>query len=142
LRPDIQIIRDAVAIRNSAPAHQVKMIDDLADYALDPMLLVAGDRQSLVFFSIKQKDQDVVWFDVMFASDQALFAEYAQSVANALLPDKPSVLAADSRFVSKPCASAEFRQLPVSRYFISQRMAPSEIDNLYSELQLLDLKLD
>jgi len=140
--PAIQIIRDVADIRNAVQAHHVKLIDDMASYALEPMLLVADDRQSLVFFSIKQKDQDVLWFDLMYASDQAIFAQCAQTLANTLLPDKPSVLAADSRFVSDAGASAEFRQLPVSRYFISRHMLPSEIDNLYSELQLLDLKLD
>jgi len=140
--PDIQIIRDAAVIRNAVQIHHAKLIDDMEGYALEPMLLIAEDRQSLVFFSIKQKDQDVVWFDLMFASDQALFSEYAQAMANTLLPDRPSVLAADSRFVSTACPFAEFRELPVSRYFISQRMVPSEVDNLYSELQLLDLKLD
>ena len=59
-----------------------------------------------------------------------------------MLPDSPSVLAADGRFVSEPGVDVVREMLPVPRYFKSERVQPREVDHLYSELQLLDLKLD
>ena len=78
----------------------------------------------------------------MYSSDLELFVDCAQVLANKLLPDAPAVLAADGRFVKQPPAGIEREPLPVARYYVSQRVTPHEIDHLYSELQLLDLKLD
>jgi hypothetical protein len=52
------------------------------------------------------------------------------------------VLAADARFVDGVQNGAEREALPVPRFFKTERLAPHEIDHLYTELQLLDLKLD
>jgi len=138
----IRIIENVAEIKKLVGYRYRQIIDDMSGYAVDPILLLLENKELLVFLSIKRKDKDIVWFDLMYASDLTVFVDHAQVLANTLLPDQPSVLAADSRFVSNACEFAEYRQLPVSRYFISQRMVPAEIDHLYSELQLLDLKLD
>ena len=39
-------------------------------------------------------------------------------------------------------ADGAVEPIPVARYYKSRRLAPSEVDNMYSELLLLDLKLD
>ncbi|MFK7857531.1 MAG: N-acetyltransferase family protein [Granulosicoccus sp.] len=138
----VSITDDPLVIRSGVESHQVQMLDDMRNLPLVPMLLQYREKQALLFFSIKSKGADVTWFDLMHASDQDLFVECAQALANALLPDTPAVLASDGRFVRHPPAGTVVEPLPVARYFISESVAPHELDNLYSELQLLDLKLD
>lgn len=138
----ITLLDDVTTIKSLVKPFQQKMIDDMADLPVVPMLLQAEAQHALLFFSIKRKNNDVIWFDLMHVSDRVLFTRHAQSLATMLLPEEPSILAADGRFVSEPSSQAEYEPLPVSRYFVSQRVEPHELDNLYSELQLLDLKLD
>lgn len=141
-QPGVVITKELNSIRARLDSNQHKLIDDMHGYALTPLLVELDGQQSLLFFSIKQKDANVLWFDLMFASDQALFVSCAQALADHLLPDTPAVLAADGRFVKRPPPGIACEHLPVARYYISERVAPHEIDHLYSELQLLDLKLD
>lgn len=138
----ITVIKDSATIKPLVKPFQRKMIEDLAELPVVPMLLQVDKQQTLLFFSIKRKKNDVIWFDVMHVSNPKLLTRHAQALATALLPDEPSVLSADGRFVHEPSSEAEYDPLPVARYFVSQRVEPHELDNLYSELQLLDLKLD
>jgi|GEM_PF-537100 len=137
----VKVTDDLLLIRASLVPNQRQILDDMHDLPVVPMLLEYQDRQALLFFSIKRKDADVLWFDMMYSSDKELFVECAQALANSLLPDTPSILASDARFVRKPPAGSVAQALPVARYFISERVKPHELDNLYSELQLLDFKL-
>lgn len=138
----VVINKELSSIRAHADSHWLKLIDDMQGYALMPLVIQLDGQQSLLFFSVKSKDANVLWFDLMYASDQALFVHCAQALADHLLPDTPSVLAADGRFVRQPPPGIDCERLPVARYYVSERVAPHEIDHLYSELQLLDLKLD
>lgn len=138
----IRVINNTASIKPLVKPYQQKIIEDLAALPVVPLLLQVDEQQTLMFFSIKRKKNDVIWFDVMHVSDPVLFTRHAQALATVLLPDEPSVLAADGRFVHEPTSEAEYDPLPVARYFVSQRVEPYELDNLYSELQLLDLKLD
>lgn len=138
----ITLLNDATAIKPLVKPYQRKMLNDLAKMPVVPMLLQVDGQQTLLFFSIKRKKNDVLWFDVMYVSDPVLFTRHAHSLASILLPEEPAVLAADGRFVQQPTPQATYEALPVARYFVSQRVEPQELDNLYSELQLLDLKLD
>jgi len=139
---DIHLVREFATIRWQLPDYQRQILDDMRGLPLDPILLKVDERQCLLFFSIKSKGENVLWFDLQYASDSDLFAAVAPTLANILLPETASVLAADARFVKNPVGNAIREQLPVSRYYVSERVAPREIDHLYSELQLLDLKLD
>lgn len=138
----LKLIDDIDLIRAEVKPFQQTIISDMAKLPLKPMLVQFEGQQALLFFSIKRKANDILWFDVMYTSDRALLAACAQLVANKILPDSTSVLAADGRFLEGPTDNAERESLPVCRYYVSSRVEPHEIDHLYSELQLLDLKLD
>ncbi len=140
--PAISVINDVEVIRARVEPHQFQLLDDMSEMPVAPMLLEYDGRKALLVFSVKTKGADVTWFDLLHASDLDLFVECAQVLTNCLLPDSPSVLAADGRFVRQAPAGVTVERLPVARYFVSDRVEPWELDNLYSELQLLDLKLD
>jgi len=139
---DVTILNDATEIYRCIESHHRLLIDDMNSLPLVPILVQASGRQALIFFSIKRKHANVLWYDLMYASDPDFFVDCAQILANKLLPDGPAVLAVDGRFVKQPPVGVECEPLPVARYYVSQRVLPVEIDHLYSELQLLDLKLD
>ena len=124
------------------PEHEKALLNDMASQPLTPYLLQADGINNLLFFSIKRKAEQITWYDLMYASDLNHFSIHAQGLADTLLPHSPSILAADGRFVTKPAPDAVREMLPVPRYFKSERVEPHEVDHLYSELQLLDLKLD
>ncbi len=52
------------------------------------------------------------------------------------------MLAVDSRLLAGESAGGAVERLKVARYYKSRTLAPHQIDNMYSEIQLLDLKLD
>ena len=141
-KQSVQLEKQPEVIRNLVLEHEQVLLDDMASQPLSPYLFQTDGVNNLLFFSIKRKAEHVVWYDLMYASDLNHFSDNAQHLANALLPDSPAVLAADGRFVTVPVSDATREQLPVPRYFKSERVAPHEVDHLYSELQLLDLKLD
>jgi GNAT superfamily N-acetyltransferase len=142
----LTVERDPAAIRarvsGQTGADEVRLLDDMAGLPATPMLIGANGAQALLFFSVKRKGADVTWFDLLHTSDRALFAAQAQALADAVLPDGPAVLAADCRFVPSVPEGAERQTLPVPRFFKTDHLAPHAIDHLYTELQLLDLKLD
>ncbi|HUT49176.1 MAG TPA: GNAT family N-acetyltransferase [Alphaproteobacteria bacterium] len=138
----LAIIDDPAAIRARASAGEVRLLDDMAGLPATPVLIEAGGARALLFFSVKQKGAGVTWFDLLHTGDRALFTAQAQTLANALLPDGPAVLAADARFVPSPPVGPAREPLPVPRFCKTERLAPHQIDHLYTELQLLDLKLD
>jgi len=138
---ELAIERDPIAIRARASGREARLLDDMAGLPAVPVLIEAAGSRALLFFSVKRKGADVTWFDLLHAGDRALFADRAQALADALLPDGPAVLAADARFVPETADGAR-EALPVPRVFKTARLERHEIDHLYTELQLLDLKLD
>ncbi len=136
------LLTDVPTICDLVPPHEQVILKDMSSQPLTPFLLRADSRDNLLFFSIKRKAEHITWYDLMYASDYKHFSVHAQYLADALLPESPAVLAADGRFVTDATADAMREVLPVPRYFKSERVQPHEVDHLYSELQLLDLKLD
>ncbi len=143
--PDSRLLviesREMILLR--ANAVQRQLLEDMKDMPIKPLWLEFDNRQALVFFSIKHKGEHVLWYDLLYTSDPELFTDCAQLLANQLLPvDAPSVMATDSRLVKQPDPEVVRERLPIGRHFMSDSVRPHEIDLLYSELQLLDLKLD
>jgi RimJ/RimL family protein N-acetyltransferase len=137
----IGLERDLSRILAKADTGQRRMLADHAGLPVDPVLISAADGQCLAVFSVKKKHEDVTYFDVLHLSDGALFARHGQAIADVLLPPGKAVLAADTRLLGGATGGA-VEVMPVARYYKSKRLAPGEVDNMYSELLLLDLKLD
>lgn len=138
----LDVITDAAVIHQRASDIQRQLLVDMQNMPVTPVWMESDGRQSLSFFSIKPKGEDVLWFDLLYTSDPELFTEQAESLANRLLPDSPAVLASDSRLIKRPPEDTLRQKLPVARHYLSTTVQPPEIDFLYSELQLLDQKLD
>ena len=141
-RPGVDIVEHPKVARHLLDAGLRKLLDDQAPYGVVPILLRARGEQSLLMFSVVKKGRNIRYFDLVFASQPALLAAHAQDLANLLLPPGPAILAVDCRFLRGFDIAAETEQFEVPRFYKSSRVAPQDVDMLYSELQLLDLKLD
>jgi len=139
----LAIERDEAQILKACEAAQAEMLRDHAGLPIRPILIREGEESCLAVFSIKQKHQGDPYFDVLHLSNPAFFAARAQAIADSLLPRSGrAVLAADARLLMGDPQGGTIQPMPVPRFFKSSRLQPAEIDNMYSELQLLDLKLD
>jgi GNAT superfamily N-acetyltransferase len=120
-----------------------RLLADHAGLPIRPALIFDAQGSCLAVFSVKKKGADVTYFDVLHLSDPAFFAARAQAIAERLLPrGEKSVLAVDSRLLAGESAGGAVERLKVARYYKSRTLEPHQIDNMYSEIQLLDLKLD
>jgi len=138
----LAVARDPAAVRAALDNTQCRMLDDHAGLAVRPVLAEHAGRRCLLLFSVSRKGADVETWDVLHASDRAFLAEHGQGLAEALLPAGAAVLAADPRLVDGHAPGATPYPLPIPRLYRSRRLAPEQVDFLYNELQLLDLKLD
>jgi GNAT superfamily N-acetyltransferase len=139
----LDLTEDEELILERASEAERRMLADHAGLAIRPVLISDGRAACLAIFWVKKKGADVTYFDVLHLSQPAFFARHAQAIADRLLPrDRPSVLAVDSRLLGGAKAGGAIEPLKVARYYKSNRLQPHQIDNMYSEIQLLDLKLD
>jgi len=138
----LEIEQDVARILARVDPTQRRMLRDHALLPVRPIFISAAGGSCLAVFSVKKKGEDVTYFDAMHLSDPEFFAAHAQAIADTLLPPGKAVLAVDRRLLAGHKADGIVESIPVARYYKSQRLAPSEVDNLYSELLLLDLKLD
>ena len=64
-----------------------------------------------------------------------------ESAADALLPPQDAVMAVDRRFLPGNADADEVAQIPVPRFYTPGRMPAEDVDAMYSEIVLLDMKI-
>jgi hypothetical protein len=100
----------------------------------------SGDA-CLVITYVKLKGADVAHHEVLHVSDRPVFTRLVRDFANAVLAPTNAVLSLDSRFVTDAATPDEIVRLDIPRYFKPCGTEPHHIDFLYSEIVLLDLKI-
>ena len=119
-----------------------KILADHAGLPVTPVLVHDAGRDVLAIFSVTEKGDDQPWYDMLYVGDPALMAK-GQALANAVLPADNAVLSADARFCGESApAGARPVTLPVPRFVKSSSLSGAAVDHLYTELQLMGLKLD
>jgi RimJ/RimL family protein N-acetyltransferase len=137
----VEILSGFDALLPEVPDHERLILSDHRDLPVQPHLLRAAEGDCLIMLSIKQKGADVAYHEVLHLGRPRVFAWHAKAFANAVLAPGAAVLAVDRRFLAGCEVSAESEQITVPRYFKSPDLAGREVDFLYSEIPLLDLKL-
>jgi len=135
------VVEGAALLPRLAPPAR-RLVEDHAGLPVRPLLLERDGDSCLLVLSEKLKGDDVAYSDVLHLGDPGFFARHARAIADRLLPAGKAVLAVDRRFLGGGETGGEVETIRVPRFYKSTRLAPAEIDNLYSELQLLDLKLE
>ena len=138
---NLEMLADPERIRSHIAPHDLPIFDNHITMRVMPVLAATRCTQCLLLISRAVK-KDVVYYDVLYRSNPELFTKRAADIAEALLPDNDCVLAADKRFVDNNGDGAEIELIKSPRFYKSSRVQPRDIDLAYSELSLLDLKLD
>jgi GNAT superfamily N-acetyltransferase len=114
---------------------------DHSSFNLRHILARINNRSCYLVLSVKKKGDNLAYHDLMYASDLAFVAKHGQDLADHLLPANDAVLAIDRRFLPETPPTAWVERIPFPRLYRSLRLEPKQIDHLYSEIVLLDLKL-
>ena len=105
-------------------------------------ILDAGaEGRCLVVSYVKLKGDDIAHHEILHAGDRNLLGRHVRSYANAVLPRAKAVLSLDARFVAPGTRADRQTPLEISRYFRPHGLQAADIDFLYCEVLLLDLKL-
>jgi len=139
---NLELIHDPEQILMRANPDEIKILNDHLDLPVTPVLVSTKCTQCLLLLSIAKKGGGITYYDVLYRSNPGLFTERAPHIAEAMLPGEDCVLAADRRFVEDDENGAEVETIQSPRFYKSTRVKPRDIDLAYSELMLLDLKLD
>jgi GNAT superfamily N-acetyltransferase len=139
---NLEIIHEPDTMVARANPDEVKVLKDHQGLAVTPVLVSTRCTQCLLLLSITNKGNDTTYYDVLYRSNPGLFTDRAPDIAQALLPDGDCVLAADRRFVENDGAEAEVETIASPRFYKTARVKPRNVDLAYSEIVLLDLKLD
>lgn len=119
-----------------------RLIDDHDGLAATPVFLRDAAGTVTALFSVTRKGDDETWWDLLAATDMAVFGRCAGALARQVLPDGKSAVSADARFLALPPPGAERAPVPPTRLAFSRDLAPCQIDHAYSEIPLMGLKLD
>ncbi|KAA0969004.1 hypothetical protein FPY71_15745 [Aureimonas fodinaquatilis] len=124
----------------TAQNHQI--LQDHAGLGLHVAAFAATGRPPVLFlFQRKLKGADIAYHEMVHCSDLEFLAANAQAVANCIVVENNAVLAIDSRFLPAN-GTGEVEKLPLARWFrAAEGVKASEVDHLYSETLLLDMKL-
>ncbi|WP_062012844.1 GNAT family N-acetyltransferase [Aureimonas sp. AU4] len=115
----------------------------LADHeglGLRSAIVAADGPAALVLLHLKRKGEDVLHHDLLHCGDPAILANHAQALADLLVAE--GVLAVDRRFLPPGGAGGAAEPIALARWFRpADGVEASDVDLLYNETLLLDLKL-
>ncbi len=139
---DLRVLRGMDAVAPLVSPAERRLLADHAGFDLHPFLIEVGGRSCLLIMSIRRKAAGVAYHEAFYIADPALFAAHAQAFADAILPDRESLVAVDRRFLDGIDVRGGMEEIPVPRYFRpTPGVTAREVDFLYSETALLNLKL-
>jgi len=139
---NLDLIHDPEVIAMRANPDEVAILKDHEGLNIIPVLVSTKCTQCLLLLTVSRKAGGRTYYDVMYRSNPGMFTDRAPDIAQALLPDGDYVLAADRRFVENDAPEAEVEQIKSPRFFKSEQVRPRNVDLAYSEIILLDMKLD
>ncbi|NIZ62866.1 hypothetical protein DL239_18000 [Sedimentitalea sp. CY04] len=118
-----------------------QILQDHLNLPLTPLAIETPNGPLVVVLSIKQKHDDYVTHEVMYLGNRDLFALHARAIADSLLPSSSAILSVDGRLLPASVEPDVIEEFAIPRFYTPGRMAPEDIDHLYTEVVLLGLKL-
>lgn len=117
-----------------------QVLRDHAGLNLTSLVVETPEGPLTLVLSVKQKVDAYVTHDVVYAGQRDVLARHVQHIADTVLPETPAVLSIDSRLVRR-AQSGKVEQIEVPRFYKGTSLLPHEIDHMYSEIVLMDMKL-
>jgi hypothetical protein len=136
-----EVHEDPLALGDRLPAKDRRIIGDHQGLRLRHLSVETPDGLCTMVIYPQKKHDDYVTHEIMYLSDQPLFAEYAKRIAASVLPSEAAILSLDRRFAQSGIACDDVREFATPRYCQHGLLDPSEIDMLYSECVLLNIKI-
>lgn len=121
-------------------AVDAQVLRDHADLNLKPVAIETAEGLLTLVLSVKQKVDEYVTHEVVYVGQPDLLARHGRAVADTVLPDTPSVFSVDTRLAAGATPD-ETTPIEVARFYKGNSLLPSEIDHMYSEIVLMDMKL-
>jgi hypothetical protein len=137
----INLTHDLAAIEQKLEGQNLKIFNDHKRYPCFHFLLTGKDRYCYIIYT-KLRRKRIQHVHLHYISDPDLFTMAYRDIRKSILSHaKARFLLIDSRFVKN-------RKLPLSiclpyrtpKQYISSTLKPEQIDNLYSELVMLNLR--
>lgn len=132
---------DPLALGDRLPAKDRKIIADHQGLRLRHLAVETPDGLVVMVIYPQKKHDEYVTHEIMYLGDQPLFARYATDIAAAVLPESEAMLSLDRRFAAEGITCDEVREFATPRYCQAGLLDPTEIDMLYSECVLLNIKI-
>jgi len=118
-----------------------KIISDHQGLRLRHLAVETPDGLCTLVIYPQKKHDEYVTHEVMYCGDQALFGRYAARIAASVLPEREAILSLDRRFAVAGIVPDDLREFATPRFCQQGLLQFSEIDMLYSECVLLNIKI-
>ena len=140
--PDISVITDPTEIQPRLSERSARVLEDHTSLNVLPHLVrTNGVSSYLVLLHIKMKGPDIAYHEVLYVEDPVAFSRHARSFAAIVLRSDEAVLSVDARFCTGDADPDRTEWIEAPRFYRPVGMEAVDVDFLYSEIVLLDLKL-
>lgn len=118
-----------------------RVLEDHAGLNLMRLAVATPDGPCVLLLSVKRKSDAWLTYEALYLGNRDAFARHARAIADSILPPEGAVLSVDRRLLPAEAEPDAVETFDVPRFYIPGRLPPEEIDYLYSEIVLLDMKL-
>ena len=132
---------DPLSLRDRLSPKDRRVIEDHQGLRLRSLAVETPEGLCPLVIYPQKKHDEYVTHEIMYLSNQPLFARYAGRIAASVLPAQEAILSLDRRFAAQGIACDEVREFATPRFCQQGLLHPSEIDMLYSECVLLNIKI-
>ena len=136
-----RVHEDPLSLGADLPDKDRKIIADHQGLRLRHLAVDTPDGLVPMVIYPQKKHDDYVTHEIMYLGNQPVFARHAPQIAAAVLPAEAAILSLDRRFAAPGIEPDEVRAFATPRYCQPGLLKPAEIDMLYSECVLLNIKI-
>lgn len=137
----IKVHEDPLHLGDRLSDKDRKVIADHQGLRLRHLAVDTPDGMVAMVIYPQKKHDEYATHEIMYLSNQQAFAQHAADIAGAVLPEQGAILSLDRRFAAPGIACDDVRAFATPRYCQPGLLAPNEIDMLYSECVLLNIKI-
>lgn len=135
----LEMTRNPLSEADLSPV-DAQVLRDHEDLNVRPVVIETADGPLTLVLSVKQKSDAYVTHEVIYVGQPGLLARHARAIVDTVLPAQGAIFSVDSRLISNAHPDAT-EPIEVPRFYKGSSMLPAEIDHMYSEIVLMDMKL-